>query len=130
VHSVPEGAPTSILVVDDDEDVRALVVLQLQLSGLTVREASTVDAGLTALAEDPPDIVLTDLNFGADSGERIIRRCQETGQRVLLMTASVETQDLSPEIRDSVIILRKPFSTTELTAALARGLSDTRHEST
>jgi DNA-binding response OmpR family regulator len=69
---VSEGVPTSILVVDDDEDVRALVALQLQLSGPRVREASTVDSGLTAIVMDPPNTVLADLSFGADSGERII----------------------------------------------------------
>jgi two-component system response regulator FlrC len=124
-----EGAPASILVVDDDEDVRALVVLQLQMSGLSVREESSVDAGLAALAADPPDIVLTDLNFGADSGERIVRRCIDIGQPVLLMTASVETRDLPPDIREAVIILRKPFSLGELADAVARGLGGDRRAS-
>ena len=115
---MPEASRSSVLVVDDDEDVRALVVLYLQLGGFDVREASTVDAGLQALADQPPDVVVSDLNFGADSGDRLVRRCLEIGQPVLLMTASVETRDLSADLRSSVRILRKPFTLEELTDAV------------
>jgi len=126
---MPEASRSSVLVVDDDEDVRALVVLYLQLGGFDVREASTVDAGLQALADQPPDVVVSDLNFGADSGDRLVRRCQESGQPVL-MTASVETRDLSADLRSSVRILRKPFTLEELTDAVNGALvSGRRSES-
>ena len=78
---MPEASRSSVLVVDDDEDVRALVVLYLQLGGFDVREASTVDAGLESLAGQVPDVVVSDLNFGADSGDPLVRRCQEAGHR-------------------------------------------------
>lgn len=115
---VPEPEATTILVVDDDDDVRSLVVLHLQLSGLKVREAATVDDGLAALAEQSPDIVLTDLNFGGDSGDRIVRQCRAIGQPVILMTASVETRDLSPDLREGTTVLRKPFTLDDLSATI------------
>jgi len=117
---MPGASPSTVLVVDDDDDVRALVVLYLQLGGFDVREAATVDDGLEALAVTGPDVVVTDLNFGADSADRLVRHCLEIGQPVLLMTASVETRDLSPELRSSVRILRKPFTLEELTEAVAQ----------
>jgi len=111
---------STVLVVDDDEDVRALVVLYLQLGGFEVREADTVDAGLQSLAEQAPDVVVTDLNFGTDSADSLVRHCLELGQPVLLMTASVEALGLSPDLRTSVRILRKPFTLEELTEAVTQ----------
>ena len=120
---MPDESATTVLVVDDDEDVRSLLVLHLMMSGLTVREADTVDGGLASLAEDVPDLVLTDLNFGGDSGDRIVRRCWEIGEPVILMTASVETRDLSPDLRQGTTLLRKPFNLDDLTAAIERELA-------
>ena len=48
--------------------MRVAVVLHLQLSGMQVREAASVDDGLARSAADPTRHVLTDLNFGVDSG--------------------------------------------------------------
>lgn len=111
-------APT-VLVVDDDDDVRALVALQLTISGYETVEAATVADGLAAVQTTHPDLVLTDLNFGTESAERLVARCLADGQPVILMTASVETRDLPVGIRDSVRLLRKPFTLDDLAHAVA-----------
>ncbi len=107
-----------VLVADDDDDVRSLLMLQLMLSGYEPIEASTVDEGLRMLADHSPDLVLTDLNFGTDTGERIVSACRATGQRVILMTASVETRELPESLRADVPLLRKPFTLDDLAAAI------------
>jgi CheY-like chemotaxis protein len=111
-----------VLVADDDDDVRSLVLLQLMMSGYETIEAATVDEGLRLLATSSPDLVLTDLNFGNDTGERIVTACRSTGQRVILMTASVETRELPESLRVDVPLLRKPFTLDDLTAAIAEQL--------
>jgi DNA-binding NtrC family response regulator len=113
----------TVLVADDDDDVRSLVVLQVMMSGYEPIEAATVDEGLRLLADLSPDLVLTDLNFGTDTGERIVEACRATGQRVILMTASVETRELPESLRDDVALLRKPFTLDDLTAAIAEQLT-------
>lgn len=124
-----QSEPIRVLVVEDDDDVRALVVFHLTMSGYAVSERATVDEGLMALAtaeEDGHDVVLTDLNFGLDSGERLVRHCRETGQAVVVMTASAELDDLAVEVRNSVKVLNKPFALDDLSAAVseaARGAS-------
>jgi|JI6StandDraft_1071083.scaffolds.fasta_scaffold453425_2 DNA-binding NtrC family response regulator len=114
----------TVLVVDDDDDVRSLVALHLTLTGFGVAESDTVDGALTALAAGPtPDLVLTDLNFGADSGQRLVEHCLAIGQPVILMTASVTARELPSPLRDGVAILHKPFSLAELSAAVSAALA-------
>ena len=60
-----------VLVVEDDADVRGAAVLLLRRHGLQVREADAPAAALAAVAAEPVDAVLLDLNFrrGATGGE-------------------------------------------------------------
>lgn len=111
-----------VLVVDDDDDVRSLIALQLSLAGFDPAEAATVDAGLAMMAQTSPDLVLTDLNFGTDSGERIVARCRATGQSVILMSASVDTARTTSGEGDGVIFLRKPFTMDELMEAVSEAI--------
>ncbi len=108
----------TILVVEDDEDVRSLVVLQLTIDGHDVREAATVDEGMSVLAGWTPDLVLTDLNFGTETAERLVRACLDSGQAVQVMTASVTASALPADILDRVRILHKPFTMDELSRAV------------
>jgi two-component system, OmpR family, phosphate regulon response regulator PhoB len=107
-----------VLVADDDDDVRSLIMLQLQLSGFEPMEAATVDEAVRILADQSPDIVLTDLNFGTDTGERIVIACREAQLPVILMTASVDTRDLPEGLRQGLSLLRKPFTLDDLLAAI------------
>jgi excisionase family DNA binding protein len=52
-----KASPRVLLVVDDDQ-VRALVGEALQLEGYTVAEAGSIDGALVALGEAIPDLVL------------------------------------------------------------------------
>ena len=52
-----------ILVVDDDEDVRKLVVQLLERAGHRVEQAGDGRAGLRALHASPPDLVLLDVSM-------------------------------------------------------------------
>jgi excisionase family DNA binding protein len=53
----PKASPRVLLVIDDDQ-VRARVGEALQLKGYTVAEAGSIDAALAALGEAIPDLVL------------------------------------------------------------------------
>src|SRR5579885_628559 len=63
-RSGPGGAPKGgpmILLVDDDEKVRALVRVNLELEGYTVREAASAEEGLSAVESQAPDLILLDV---------------------------------------------------------------------
>ena len=51
----------SILIIDDEVQIRKLLTITLQSYDFKVQEAVTAKEGLTAVANHPPDLVLLDL---------------------------------------------------------------------
>ncbi len=66
-----------VLIVDDDEGVRAFVRANLELEGYTVREAGSADEGLSALEDWLPDLILLDVMIPQVDGWEMLRRVQE-----------------------------------------------------
>jgi CheY-like chemotaxis protein len=62
-----------VLVIDDDVDVRWVIRRAVQADGHTVSEAGDGDEGLQRFAEQPPDLVITDILMpGREGIETII----------------------------------------------------------
>jgi excisionase family DNA binding protein len=66
-----------VLVVDDDDQVREVVRINLEIEGYTVREAANAEEGLAALEEDAPDLILLDVMMPQVDGWEMLRRVQE-----------------------------------------------------
>ncbi len=71
-----KGGPM-ILLVDDDEKVRSLVRVNLELEGYSVREAGSADEGLAAVESQQPDLILLDVMMPQVDGWEMLRRLQE-----------------------------------------------------
>ena len=84
-----------ILVIDDAEDTRLLVVHRLQAAGHELFEAPDGETGLERIAELDPDLVLVDLVLPGMNGIEIIEKVRRTnpGLTTILITAhgSVKT---------------------------------------
>ena len=66
---------TKILVVEDDEDCRRILVLWLrQLREVTISEATNGQEALDCIAHDQPDILFLDLNLPVVDGLEVVRR--------------------------------------------------------
>ena len=81
-----------ILVVDDEEEVRAALARRLEREGYVVATAGSEAEGLTALkeAEKPFDIVITDMNMGdPNSGVHILEGAvgRDVFTEVIVLTA-------------------------------------------
>lgn len=81
-----------ILVVDDEDEVRASLARRLEREGYTVGVAGSEAEGLTALKESakPYDIVITDMRMGdTDSGVRILEGAvsRDVFTEVIVLTA-------------------------------------------
>jgi excisionase family DNA binding protein len=70
------GGPT-VLIVDDDPNLREYIRASLELEGYSVREAGGADEGLDVLDESRPDLVLLDVMMPEVDGWEMLRRVQE-----------------------------------------------------
>jgi|SRR6185312_10877161 two-component system phosphate regulon response regulator PhoB len=115
----------SVLVVDDEPNVRSLVRDVLELSGYQVREASNGDEALTAVDAQPPDCVVLDVMMPGLSGIDVLaelrRRPSHDSLPVLLLSAADDDQATWAGWRAGAsCYLTKPFDPDVLTAWLLR----------
>jgi signal transduction histidine kinase len=67
----------SLLVVEDDDDTRELLVLALEEEGANVTSACTADEALSKLEQACPDVLLSDIGLPGADGFELIRRVRE-----------------------------------------------------
>jgi len=116
-----------VLVIDDDEALRELVIRVVKQAGYQVDAVSDGQAGLDRLAERPYDVILSDVRMPGMDGiafyQEVRRRHPAQADRIILVTAHVQL-DQYKEFMQIVRapILQKPFTLGEFHAALARML--------
>ncbi|MEU7022381.1 response regulator transcription factor [Streptomyces sp. NPDC048717] len=74
-----------VLLIEDDPSVREGVELGLRRRGHEVRAAPTGEAGLAALGEFRPDLLLLDLMLPGMNGVQVCRKVRETSQLPIIM---------------------------------------------
>lgn len=109
----------TVLMVDDDAELAAMVVELLQAQGMQVHSAGTAAQGMAALTRLQPDVLLLDLMLPDANGLDLCRRLREAGNDVpvLMLTARGDPFDrvLGLELgADDYLV--KPFSFAELLA--------------
>ena len=73
-HGTPVATATRILVVEDEPDIATLIKHALERQGdMRVDIVSTGDGALQAVAAQPPDLVILDLNLPTLSGTEVCR---------------------------------------------------------
>ena len=108
----------TVLVVDDDPHIRALLVFAFEKAGMAVREAADGEEALAAVARAAPDLVVLDINMPRMDGLEVCRRLRATTDvPVLFLSSRDEEFDrvLGIELgADDYVI--KPFSPREVVA--------------
>lgn len=109
---------TRILVVDDDESIRATLAQHLRSEGFDVADAGDGVEGAERFTSSKPDLVLTDLAMPHADGFDLIRRIRTSSETPIIVLSvrggesdKVRALDLGAD--DYVI---KPFSAPELLA--------------
>ena len=102
--------PLSVLVIDDDPDVRGFIVETLEEQGYQVREASDGRAGLAELERARPDLVVLDFIMPGLSGAEVAGRirAEAPGQPILFVSGYSETEAVKRTAPDAPL-LTKPF---------------------
>jgi DNA-binding response OmpR family regulator len=108
----------SVLVVDDDSDVRALVTTLLGRAGYLVAEAENGRAALKALYEQRPDLVVLDVNMPDLDGWGTLERIRELSDvPVIMLSARSEELEKVRALRAGADdYVTKPFGRQELLA--------------
>jgi len=107
------SAPRSILVVDDEDDLRVTYERLLRRQGYRVRLAATRGAGLAIVETEPLTLVVTDLRLTDGSGLDVIAAARAAPEPA---PAIVVTGFPSAENRQAALsagasgFLAKPFS--------------------
>ena len=107
-----------ILVIEDDEDIRTVVVTRLNLAGYETTMASDGKEGLRHFYGDRPDLVLLDIAMPVMDGWQVLERLREVSDvPVLILTAGVQERDKLRGLRSGADdYITKPFSGEELLA--------------
>ena len=112
--------PTRVLVIDDDEDIRRLVAELLGRAGFSVEQAEDGRAGLRALHNSHPDVVVLDVSMpGLDGWETLDRIRDLSEVPVLMLTARGEELERVRGLKggaDDYVV--KPFGRQELVARI------------
>ncbi|MFM0174985.1 ATP-binding protein [Paraburkholderia sediminicola] len=113
-----------VLVVEDDGEVRAMLVESLRMLGYTVTEAADGRAGLNRLQDDNPDLLMVDFAMPGMNGIDVIAEARKMREDlpVILATGYADV-DISGLAVKRCTILRKPFQLDDLARTVRLGLA-------
>jgi two-component system phosphate regulon response regulator PhoB len=119
---------STILLVEDDPDIRHLVSYKLTKAGFEVTAVADGLAALRAVRENPPDLVLLDVRMPEMSGIEVCRelRAGTLGAAVpiIMLTARARPQDLEQGFAAGATeYIIKPFSPRDLQDRVKAALS-------
>ena len=116
----------TVLVVDDEPDTRELLRQGLEYCGATVRVAGSAAEALSALGNEVPDILISDIGMPGVDGYDLIKQIRtlqtEQGRRVaaIALTAYTRVEDRLHALRAGYDMhVPKPVELTELCAVAA-----------
>jgi DNA-binding response OmpR family regulator len=108
----------TVLVVDDDESLRMLCRINLELDGYRVLEAASIAEAREALAAGGIDAILLDLHLGDGDGRDLLAWLGPDRPPVALFTGS---EKIGPELQQAAeAVLAKPFGIERLAETVRR----------
>jgi signal transduction histidine kinase/ActR/RegA family two-component response regulator len=125
-HAISDIGQRRILVVEDDPDVRRVIVDSLTFAGHNVTSAADGRSGLDALAHETPDLLIVDYAMQGMNGAEVIKRVRERmpDLPVILATGYADMVEVG-RVLGAHAILVKPFDVGALLQAVAKATSQT-----
>lgn len=118
-----------LLVVDDDDDFRSLLVKVLKDEGFTVQTASNGQAAMSKIETSKPSLVLLDLSMPVMDGFEVLKRLKQSEQwhsiPVIILTGIDLTEQQIAEINNLTgeLLKKKDYSSATLSSAIKHALS-------
>jgi CheY-like chemotaxis protein len=114
----------SVLVIDDDPDVRGFIVAALEEQGYRVREAGDGKEGLAEVEREKPDLVIVDFVMPGLSGADVAKKIRgKIPQQPILFVSGYSETDAVKRTAPDAPLLTKPFRADALARAVRGALA-------
>lgn len=119
--------PRTVLVVDDSLTMRQMVTVTLKEAGYAVLEGQNGQEGLARLAQQPVELIITDLNMPVLDGIGFIKQVRTQPKHkftpiLMLTTESNATKKAEGKAAGATGWLVKPFNPEQLLGVIGRVL--------
>jgi len=115
---VSHGSET-VLIVDDDPDVREIMSSVLSDLGYQVKEAGNGEAALDILKDSRPDLMVLDFGMPGSNGAEVATTARQTNNslRILFVSGYSDTSAIEKAVGEAPL-LHKPFRPAEFAKAV------------
>lgn len=120
----------TVVVIEDDQDIRGLIEGTLAGGGLEVQVAATAGAGVDAVRRHRPDMIVLDFGLPDFSGVEAARRIRSFSDAPILMLTGHDNLADAPFAAGVNGVMAKPFSPLELRKRVHKLLADHQQAAT
>ncbi len=113
--------PCRVLVIDDEQLVRAQLRRSLELRGYQVDEACDGESGVAAQLANPADVLVIDMTMPDIDGAEVVRRIRASGSRAaIVLSSGYQAKGAAERLEAGAFqyFLPKPYGVGELVAAV------------
>lgn len=123
---------TSILIIDDEVQIRKLLEITLETNSFQALSASTGKEGISAAVMHPPDAIILDLGLPDQDGQQVLKKLREwyLGPIIVLSVRDSEEEIITALESGANDYLTKPFRTGELIARIRSSLRHSQNTNT
>jgi two-component system KDP operon response regulator KdpE len=110
----------TILVIDDELQIRKLLAIALEANGYKVIEADTAKMGIALAANHNPDLILLDIELPDNNGQNVLTALRQWYSNAVIMLSVLSSEEEIVKALDNgaTDYLTKPFRTAELLARI------------
>lgn len=110
----------TILIIDDEVQIRRLLEITLSASGYSIAEATNAKDGMVAAASHTPALIILDLGLPDMDGQQVLKKLREWYQKPIIILSVRSSEDDIVTALDSGAndYLTKPFRNNELLARI------------
>jgi len=120
----------TILIIDDEIQIRRLLRITLEAQNFRVEEAETGQSGIVQAAMVRPDLIISDLGLPDMDGLKVVTGIREWSKTPIIVLTVKNSEEDKIKLLDSGAddYLTKPFSTGELLARVRVALRHSIHD--